>query len=74
MSSPQKLSPPKARFILHSERLGPLPLVNHFIDRIGQFRKIRMRAIHSTQRAVGGGGLDQIREVPGGKTNRKLPD
>jgi hypothetical protein len=35
MSSPQKLSPPKARFILHSERLGPLPLVNHFIDRIG---------------------------------------
>jgi transposase len=35
MSDPQKLSPPKARFILHSERLGPLPLVNHFIDRIG---------------------------------------
>jgi hypothetical protein len=35
MFSPQKLSPPKARFILHSERLGPLPLVNHFIDRIG---------------------------------------
>jgi hypothetical protein len=35
MSSPQELSPPKARFILHSERLGPLPLVNHFIDRIG---------------------------------------
>jgi transposase len=35
MSGPQKLSPPKARFILHSERLGPLPLVNHFIDRIG---------------------------------------
>lgn len=23
------------RFILHSERLGPLPLINHFIDRIG---------------------------------------
>src|SRR5450631_3970622 len=35
MSSPQELSPPKTRFILHSERLGPLPLVNHFIDRIG---------------------------------------
>src|SRR5476649_2960767 len=35
MSNPQELSPPKARFILHSERLGPLPLVNHFIDRIG---------------------------------------
>jgi Domain of unknown function (DUF4277) len=35
MSSPQELSPPKARFIMHSERLGPLPLVNHFIDRIG---------------------------------------
>jgi len=35
MSSPQELSPPKARFSLHSERLGPLPLVNHFIERIG---------------------------------------
>jgi transposase len=35
MSSPQDRSPPKARFILHSERLGPLPLVNQFIDRIG---------------------------------------
>jgi hypothetical protein len=35
MSSPLELSPPKARFILHSERLGPLPLVNHFIGRIG---------------------------------------
>jgi Domain of unknown function (DUF4277) len=27
--------PDKARFILHSERLGPLPLINHFIERIG---------------------------------------
>jgi len=35
MSRPQELSPPKARFSLRSERLGPLPLVNHFIDRIG---------------------------------------
>src|SRR5258705_11289211 len=35
MIRPQELSPPKARFILHSERLGPLPLVNHFIDRVG---------------------------------------
>src|SRR5260370_15281138 len=35
MSSPQDLSPPKDRFILHSERLGPFPLVNHFIDRSG---------------------------------------
>jgi transposase len=25
----------KARFSLHSERLGPLPLVNHFLQRIG---------------------------------------
>ncbi|WP_454872992.1 IS1634 family transposase [Paraburkholderia xenovorans] len=31
----QAPSPDKARFILHSERLGPLPLINHFIERIG---------------------------------------
>ncbi|MEM5389026.1 IS1634 family transposase [Paraburkholderia phymatum] len=31
----QEPSPHAARFILHSERLGPLPLVNHFIKRIG---------------------------------------
>ena len=24
-----------ARFVLHSERLGPLPLINHFLQRIG---------------------------------------
>jgi len=28
-------APDTARFILHSERLGPLPVVNHFIERIG---------------------------------------
>jgi transposase len=26
---------PPARFVLHSERLGPLPLINHFVERIG---------------------------------------
>ena len=28
----------KVRFDLHSERLGPLPLVNHFIERIARIR------------------------------------
>lgn len=31
----QEPSSHTTRFILHSERLGPLPLINHFIDRIG---------------------------------------
>jgi transposase len=31
----QAPSPQHARFTLQSERLGPLPLVNHFIERIG---------------------------------------
>lgn len=35
MKGTQEPSPHKARFILHSERLGPLPLINHFIQRIG---------------------------------------
>jgi hypothetical protein len=35
MKRTQAPSPDKARFILHSERLGPLPLINHFIERIG---------------------------------------
>lgn len=35
MKRTQEPSPQTARFILHSERLGPLPLVNHFIERIG---------------------------------------
>jgi transposase len=35
MNDTQAPSPHKARFTLHSERLGPLPLINHFIERIG---------------------------------------
>src|SRR5437879_999466 len=35
MSQPQAPTHPRARFVLHSERLGPLPLINHFIERIG---------------------------------------
>jgi len=35
MKGTQEPSPHKARFILHSERLGPLPVINHFIQRIG---------------------------------------
>ena len=27
--------PQRARFGLHSERLGPLPIVNHFVERVG---------------------------------------
>lgn len=34
MSAPQALSRPK-EFTLHTERLGPLPLINHFIERAG---------------------------------------
>ncbi|MFL9937245.1 IS1634 family transposase [Paraburkholderia sp. RL18-103-BIB-C] len=35
MNGTQAPSPHKARFTLQSERLGPLPLINHFIERIG---------------------------------------
>jgi transposase len=35
MSGTQAPPSSKARFSLHSERLGPLPLVNHFLQRIG---------------------------------------
>lgn len=35
MNGAQEPSPHKPRFTLHSERLGPLPLINHFIQRIG---------------------------------------
>lgn len=35
MSKVQAPSASNARFELHSERLGPLPLVNHFIARLG---------------------------------------
>jgi hypothetical protein len=34
MNGTQEPSPHKARFTLQSERLGPLPLINHFIVRI----------------------------------------
>ena len=35
MAPTQQSPPQRARFSLHSERLGPLPLVNHFVDRVG---------------------------------------
>ena len=35
MSGTQAPPPTQARFSLHSKRLGPLPLVNHFLQRIG---------------------------------------
>jgi hypothetical protein len=35
-----------AGFTLHIERLGPLPLINHFIERIG---------VHNTLTRVGAG-------------------
>jgi hypothetical protein len=35
MAGAQALCPPNARFALRSERLGPLPLVNHFLARMG---------------------------------------
>jgi hypothetical protein len=35
MSGTQAPASTKARFTLHSERLGPLPLVGHFLQRIG---------------------------------------
>lgn len=35
MRNAQAPSPQEARFALRSERLGPLPLVNHFLERMG---------------------------------------
>ena len=35
MAGVQALPSAPARFVLRSERLGPLPLINHFIERIG---------------------------------------
>ena len=35
MSGLQALPSPPERFVLRRERLGPLPLINHFIERIG---------------------------------------
>ena len=35
MAQTQAPLPPATRFALHSERLGPLPLINHFLERLG---------------------------------------
>lgn len=35
MKRAQDVTQQKTRFALHSERLGPLPLINHFLQRIG---------------------------------------
>src|SRR5450759_396249 len=35
MSQTQVPTHQRARFTLQSERLGPLPLINHFLERIG---------------------------------------
>jgi transposase len=35
MDRTQEPSPHNARFTLQSERLGPLPLINHFLERLG---------------------------------------
>lgn len=35
MGGMQDLSTNNARFTLHCERLGPLPLINHFLERMG---------------------------------------
>jgi transposase len=35
MGGTQDLSTSNARFTLHCERLGPLPLINHFLERMG---------------------------------------
>jgi hypothetical protein len=35
MNRTQEPSPHNARFTLQSERLGPLPLINHFLERLG---------------------------------------
>jgi transposase len=35
MAPTQQSPPQRARFSLQSERLGPLPLVNHFVERVG---------------------------------------
>lgn len=45
----QALSHQNARFTLHSERLGPLPLINHFIERMG-LEEVLERYVPTTDR------------------------
>jgi len=45
----QAPSQQKARFTLHSERLGPLPLINHFIERMG-LEEVLERYVPTTDR------------------------
>jgi transposase len=44
-------APEEAGFTLHSERLGPLPLINHFIERIGLHETLS-RFVPSDQRCA----------------------
>ena len=45
MSGMQALPVNKARFTLYGERLGPLPLVNHFLQRLALIAAVRVGAI-----------------------------
>ncbi len=49
MAQPQVPVHPRARFTLHSERLGPLPLINHFIERMG-LQELLERYVPTTDR------------------------
>jgi transposase len=51
MIDTQGRPPASARFKLHSERMGPLPLVNHFIERIG-LEELLSRRIPSDARCA----------------------
>jgi Domain of unknown function (DUF4277) len=44
-------APEEAGFTLHTERLGPLPLINHFIERIGLHETLA-RFVPSDQRCA----------------------
>jgi hypothetical protein len=44
-------APEEAGFTLHTERLGPLPLINHFIERIGLHETLS-RFVPSDQRCA----------------------
>lgn len=49
MTQPQVPVHLRARFTLHSERLGPLPLINHFIERMG-LQELLERYVPTTDR------------------------
>jgi hypothetical protein len=49
MNNLQAPTPSDARFTLHSERLGPLPLINHFLQRI-DLQSILDRYVPTTDR------------------------